>query len=226
MSLRRRILKSKRLEAAIATTFAAYLRFAFATTRWRYDGVDALEADLNTERSVIVACWHQRIMYSAAAWRVTQRPLAGLHSQSHAGRLAGAIQHRLGLHSIAMHDKKSNRATSLAVARMMKNGTSLGLAADGPLGPARQLNPAVIEWARLTGKPIWLQAFAVRRGWFWKTWDKTLFPLPFTRGAIAYVRAKTVVPRKLAPGDMERLTCDLAAELDALTLTADRMVTS
>ena len=51
MSLRRRILKSKRLEAAIAATFAAYLRFAFATTRWRYDGVHALTADLISEDS-------------------------------------------------------------------------------------------------------------------------------------------------------------------------------
>ena len=221
MSFLRRLAKSKRLEAAVASAFAAYLRFAYATTRWQFDGLEELRADLDAHDSVIVACWHQRIMYSAAAWTPTDRPLAGLHSQSRAGRLAGAIQHRLGLISIPMHDKKSNRATSLAVARQMKQGTSLGLAADGPLGPARHLNPALLEWARLTGKPIWYQAFATRRAWTWSSWDACMFPMPFTRGAIVYRKCTIDVPRKIE--DPDDLVTKIGAGLNDATAKADRI---
>lgn len=221
MSFFRRLAKSKRLEAAVASAFAAYLRFAFATTRWQTHGMDDLRADLDAHDSVIVACWHQRIMYSAAAWRPTQRPLAGLHSQSRAGRLAGAIQHRLGLISIPMHDRKSNRAASLAVARQMKQGTSLGLAADGPLGPARQINPAVLEWARLTGKPIWYQAFATRRAWIWSSWDACMFPMPFTKGAIVYRKCPVEVPRKIE--NPSALAARIGAGLDDTTAIADKL---
>lgn len=221
MSILRRIGKSKRLEAVVASAFAAYLRFAYATTRWQTVGMDELRADLDTHDAVIVACWHQRIMYSAAAWSPTGKPLAGLHSQSRAGRLAGAIQHRLGLISIPMHDKKSNRATSLAVARMMKGGTSLGLAADGPLGPARQLNPALLEWARLTGKPIWYQAYATRRAWVWSSWDACHFPWPFTRGAIVYEKCQIPVPRRIE--DASALAAEIGAGLDKTTQAADRL---
>ena len=222
MKLGQRIAKSKRLESVVAWMFATYLRFCFATTRWRYLGTEALNKDLGQHGAVIVICWHQKIMFSAPAWAVTQNPLAGLHSQSRAGRLAGAIQHRLGLTSVAMHDKKSNRATSLAVARLMKTGTSLGLAADGPTGPARLLNPAVLEWARLSGKPIWFQTFAVRRHSTWSSWDALHFPWPFTRGVIAYAKCPTDVPRKFDGETGAALALEIAAGLTAHTDTADR----
>lgn len=223
MSLIRRILKSEMLEAVVASGFAAYLRAAFATTRWQYSGVAALTDDLERHGAVIVVCWHQRIMFSAPAWKVTGRALAGIHSRSRAGRLAGAIQARLGLQSVPMHDNKSNRAMSLATARLMKSGVSLGLAADGPLGPARVLNPAVLEWARLTGAPVWCQAFSVRRAWTWSSWDACLFPWPVNRGAIVYQPWDGTVPRRLDDAERQRLAAGLAAALDAVTARADAL---
>ena len=160
-------------------------------------------------------------MYSALAWRETGTDIAGLHSTSRAGRLAGRIQAKLGMIPIAMHDKRSNRSTSMEAARLIKGGTSLGLAADGPIGPARELNPATLEWARLTGKPIWLHTFSVRRAWLWKTWDRTVFPIPFSSGAFAYKRCSIEVPRRIDDEQKKALASEIAAELNALTKQVD-----
>ena len=91
-----------------------------------------------------------------------------------------------GNEALAMRDRKSNTATSLQVARKMRDGTSLAFAVDGPEGPAHKAKSVPIDWARLTGCPIWLYGYSVERYWTANTWDKIVVPKPGGRGCMIY----------------------------------------
>lgn len=125
---------------------------------------------------------------------------------------------------VKMHDEASNLSGSRKIAKLMKDGVSLGITADGPEGPNRVFNGAGLEWARLTGKPIYLFAFSTRGHWLWNSWDKLMFPRPFTRGVMIYERWDKSVPRKPKGDEMETLRKALEQDLDALTAQADAVV--
>jgi lysophospholipid acyltransferase (LPLAT)-like uncharacterized protein len=123
-----------------------------------------------------------------------------------------------------MHDQKSNRAASRAILRRFGQGISLGLTADGPLGPARQMKPAPAEWARATGRPVFFYAFSVARHRRLSTWDAMMIPLPFTKGAFVYRRWDGTVARRADAAQLDQSQRELKRALDAAQGDADAIV--
>jgi lysophospholipid acyltransferase (LPLAT)-like uncharacterized protein len=123
-----------------------------------------------------------------------------------------------------MSRKTSNRAASRIVLKRVKEGVSIGMTGDGPLGPALELKDAPIDWARATGLPVFAYAFATTRGRRLKTWDQMLLPNPFGRGAYVFRRYAGVVPRDLAQDQRDRLRTELEEWLSQTTHYADALV--
>mgnify|MGYP001037746224 CR=1 FL=1 len=129
----------------------------------------------------------------------------------------GAIQTRLGLSPIEISRRQSNVAQALTVLRRLRrDGVSIGIAADGPKGPARQLAPAPLEWARAANAPVWAMATACT-GFRLTSWDRLLFPRPF-------MRASVVLKRWQGDPAAPDATALLTAHLDAVTARADALV--
>ena len=101
---------------------------------------------------------------------------------------------------------------------------SVGIAVDGPKGPARAAKAFPIQWARISGKPIFLFAAASSRAWFWPTWDKQMLPLPGSKIALAWTRWDQEIPAKPTEAQMAELTAQLSRDLDALTAEVDARV--
>lgn len=202
---------------------AWYLRLCLSTTRWQATGLEELEAALKNG-PVILVLWHQRIMLSGQQWPKKWCRMKPIHDRAPAGRLAGATMAQFGLEPIAMSSKKSNFALSRLVIREMAAGVSIGLAADGPEGPVRQCKPAVIGWARATGHPVFLYAWATRRALRLNSWDRLLLPLPFDRGQYSFRKWETPVPGKLNQQTYDDLCTDLGENLDAVARDVDQLV--
>lgn len=214
VSLRKKIANSKTLNRAVIGTFAGYLRMAHATTHWDVTGKDELDAALAQHGSVILVLWHQRIAYSPFMFPSKERPILSITSNARAGRLAGQIQAAFGFQTVAFSSKRANLSASRQVIKLIRDGASIGVAADGPRGPARELKTVPLEWARATGKPIVLVTFSVKRFWTWGTWDALMFPWPFNRGRMAYQRWDQEVPRRFTPPELEALRDQLERDLD------------
>ncbi len=219
-----RLRNSPKLTGMLAAFIAAYVRMSFRTTKWERIGFEGLHQTLAGGEPVIIICWHQRLVYAPVSWDHSKGKAATLRSASHAGRVSGQVQERLGMIPVPMADDGSNVAGSLKIAKLMKSGVTLGITADGPEGPNRIFNGAALEWARMTGKPVYLFAFATKGYWKLKSWDQMHVPRPFTRGAMIYEKWETRVPRRPKEGEMEALRKKLQSDLNDLTSRVDEIV--
>jgi hypothetical protein len=111
-------------------------------------------------------------------------------------------------------------AASLArqMARLGREGSSLVVSPDGPVGPYRRAKPGALIVARESGLPLQPWAVAARpairlRG----RWDRHVVPLPFAR-----LRVEEAEPIRVAPREPLRpLLARLQDALDAVTARAE-----
>jgi lysophospholipid acyltransferase (LPLAT)-like uncharacterized protein len=112
----------------------------------------------------------------------------------------------------------------MELARSVRQGLSIAFAVDGPVGPAHHAQPMAVDWARMTGRPVWLFTYSVERYRRLPSWDRMVLPRGGGRGVILYRRWDAEVPRRMDEAGRERLRAKLGADLDALTLEADRLM--
>lgn len=201
-----------------------YVRACFRRIEWDYIGREELAAHTAGGGAAVMATWHERLLLAPCAWDQGWGEICSLTSAARPGRIVAGMLERFGWRNVGMHDVKLNRTASLQVARLMKSGISVGIACDGPTGPALRMKTIPIDWARISGNPIWLWTYAVTPCRRLKSWDRTLVPLPRGRGVMIYRRWDVEVPRKLTEAETEALRVRLEADLAALTAEAERAV--
>ncbi|MDE4276724.1 DUF374 domain-containing protein [Phaeobacter gallaeciensis] len=222
MSLRKRIADSPRFNRTIEGLFAAYVRFAYRTSRWQRSGFEEMDACVKRGEPVIFVLWHQRLIMAPYLFDTSLGRICALTSAARAGRLAGQILVRLGFETIPMSSHKRHVALSREVLRRTKEGCSIGIAADGPRGPARISSGVPITWARMTGCRVFTVAFAEKKVLKLPTWDKQMLPLPFSRGVLICQEWQETVPKKPADDEAEALRQSLEKALDQITDKADQ----
>ena len=222
MSLRRRIEKSERLAAVLAGIAGRYLAYCDRSTDWTIEGLDQLKTDLNTG-PVLLVMWHSRSVLAALHWPVAAGPLSSLYDSSPIGRISGALQRRVGLQPMEMSRKRSNVNASRAILKRVRDGVSIGMTGDGPVGPALLLKDAPLEWARVTQMPLYAYAFSTTKGRRLESWDKMLVPRPRGKGAMVFARYDGDIPRKPDAAETEAVRQSLAAFLSHTTGRADEL---
>ncbi len=221
MSLRKRIEKSETLATTLAGIAGRYLAFCNKTTRWQYEGMDELKTAL-ADGPVLVVTWHSRSIMGAMHWPKDVASLSTLNDKSPIGRVGAAVQKRAGLRPIEMSRKTSNIAASRIILKRVKEGVSIAMAGDGPLGPARELKEATLEWARITRMPVFCYAFSTTKGRRIDSWDQMLVPKTFGKGYCIFRRFNEEVPRKLDAETREKLRENMKQWIDDTTADADR----
>jgi hypothetical protein len=105
------------------------------------------------------------------------------------------------------------------MARLGREGASVVVSPDGPLGPYRRAKPGALIVARESGIPLQPWAVAIRPALrLHRRWDRHIVPLPFSRLRVVQAEPITVHPReRLRP-----LLARLQASLDGATAEADR----
>jgi lysophospholipid acyltransferase (LPLAT)-like uncharacterized protein len=222
VSLRKRIADSPRFNRTIEGLFAAYVRFAYRTSRWQRSGFEEMDACVKRGEPVIFVLWHQRLIMAPYLFDTSLGRICALTSAARAGRLAGQILVRLGFETIPMSSHKRHVALSREVLRRTKEGCSIGIAADGPRGPARISSGVPITWARMTGCRVFTVAFAEKKVLKLPTWDKQMLPLPFSRGVLTCQEWQETVPKKPTDDEAEALRQSLEKALDQITDKADQ----
>ncbi|OSQ45264.1 lysophospholipid acyltransferase family protein [Marivita geojedonensis] len=223
MSLRRRIETSKTVAAGLGALGWGYLAFCDRNTDWQVEGLTDLQ-DALSEGPILLVMWHSRSVMGAIHWPVADGPLSSLYNRSPVGRISGAVQRRAGLQAVEMSRTRSNRSASREVLRRFRDGVSIGMTGDGPLGPAHEVLDAPLDWARTLGAPVFCYAFSTTRGRQLNTWDKMLVPLPFGRGAKVFARFDGTLPRRATGAELEATREALRCFMDTTTARADALV--
>jgi lysophospholipid acyltransferase (LPLAT)-like uncharacterized protein len=222
VSLRKKIADSQMYSRIVTGLFSGYIRFAHATSHWRREGFDAMNEALRSGEPTIVVVWHQRLMMAPYMFDNSLGPICSLTSAARAGSMVGKLLSRFGWENISMSSHKRHVALSREVLRRINQGVSVGIAADGPRGPARVTSTVPLIWARSSGKRVFAISFSANRVIEFPTWDRMWLPTPFSRGVFLCQEWTGTVPRQASDQEFEALRLGLEATLDAVTDASDR----
>ncbi len=189
------------------------------TLRWEVFGWPNWEAAHNTGKGMIYTFWHRGIF--AGTWFFRKRGIVVMTSRNFDGEYIARI---IKLHGYGVARGSSSRGASRALAEMIRchrQGLDTGFAIDGPRGPRFVAKPGCVLLAKATGASILCFHFATRpRFTFRKSWDKTEFPLPFSRAAVFFA-PPIAVPREATESQMESKLKEVQAALDQVRARAE-----
>ena len=181
------------LQSLLAWLFAGWLRLCLATTRWRYENREMVEAIWDGGGGVIVCFWHSRLTLAPACWALdrAQEPRVVV-SLSRDGEFLARAMEKIGFPAIrgssakkgAPDKAKGGTSAFRDSLRWIHGGGALALTPDGPRGPAETMAEGAVMLARVSGAPVLLMGLASRPAATLGTWDKAQLPLPFARGVV------------------------------------------
>lgn len=201
----------------LTAVLRAYIRLLLATIRMDRHIDPETEAILAGGGPFLAVFWHNRLGLIASAWEVG-RPLAMVHSSHGDGRMLGDALSDFITVPIEGSTRRNPMNAMRGILRALKDGYPVAITPDGPRGPRMRCQPGVVEAARRTGLPVLPVACSSRPRIQVGSWDRFLFPLPFTRGV-----TKIGAPIRIAEADdREGARLRVEAVLTAVTDAADR----
>ena len=204
------------LARLVGTTMALYLRLVAATARTSGPPVFQGQA--------VFAIWHESNLVAAtAAFRLrTEKRVISFSTRGFRGIVMNTMLESMGSGVVALPEE-SNRAEAAKLAKEMarigREGSSLVVSCDGPLGPYRVAKPGVLIVGRESGVPIQPWAVAIRPALrLTGRWDKHLVPLPFCRMRVDEGAQIRIAPREA----LKPRLAELQAALHGVQTLADR----
>lgn len=185
-----------RLTAAILALIGATLRFEVIA--------EAGAVPATPPAKGIFCFWHRCTL--AAAWYFRPFRCSILISQSFDGELIARTLELLGYNSVRGSSSRGGAAGLMALRDVLATGMPVVFTADGPRGPIYQTKPGPVKLAAMTGDEIGTFYLLPERAWVFRSWDRFMVPLPFSRVVVSWARAVA------AP----------AVDADAVTLEAKR----
>lgn len=159
------------------------LKLVLAPLAWRFliatVKLDELPGSfLAPGNPLIFCCLHRDILPSIMHVKPA-RPALLVSPSSDGDILIRTLGHRNYRFVRGGTGEDGNRAF-LGLVRMLEEGTSVGIAVDGPKGPYGTIQDGVLQLARLTGATILPMVAQAERARVLSTWDRTVIPYPFT----------------------------------------------
>lgn len=188
------------MQPLLARSFAFALARLSASLRWQYEGGDNLRAALASGRPLIVCIWHRNLLMLPPIWfhadfggRLTQ-PLGFLISRSRDGGLASALADHYAVQVIRGSTAKAGRDKGGldALSRIFDHlqlGGFLGITPDGPRGPVYSVPESLLLIAQKSGALLIPLAWGSRHFHAFRSWDRMVLPLPFSRAIAIWGRA-------------------------------------
>jgi lysophospholipid acyltransferase (LPLAT)-like uncharacterized protein len=190
------LFRSPQVQGVLAVILSTYLDIALRTTRWRFENRAGVDAAVASSTGIVACFWHGRIPLGPACREVLQKkPRKVLISLSPDGEFIARAMERMSFPAIRgssarsteAKDDKGGAGALREALRFIRSGGAVAITPDGPRGPAQVMAPGAVTLAKLTGAPVFLFGLCARPALRLKSWDKTLFPLPFGRGAVVFV---------------------------------------
>lgn len=189
---------------------ALLLRLWGASLRRQERGLQRLDTQLANSERTLLLCWHGDYLTLLALLHPYR--VCVLTNRSWRGRTLSALCQRLGLVTLEL-PAEPGRQFPLALRRRLAKQPMWATAADGPLGPARQLKPQLLTLAAHFGFTLLPLSVASRPNWrLQRRWDKMELPLPFSRVALV-VGEPLQLPPHLPGAVLDRFSHELQQRL-------------
>jgi lysophospholipid acyltransferase (LPLAT)-like uncharacterized protein len=196
------------------------LRALGASWRVRWVGREHTTALRSKGQNWIYAFWHGGLL--ALVYTHRRQGIKVLVSTHRDGELVARVITKLGFTAVRGSTTRGGGRALFTLAGL-KEGAPLGVAPDGPRGPARRVHPGVVYLAQRAGLPIVPLTSASAPCWKARSWDRFTVPLPMSRCAVGYGEPMWIPPDAKGPA-MEELRAELESRLNALQRELDWLV--
>jgi lysophospholipid acyltransferase (LPLAT)-like uncharacterized protein len=186
----------------------------FKTCRLEETGTEFLDR-CEKKGPYIAVFWHYGIYYTIHSSK--GRSWAAMVSASKDGEYVARLLERMGYETVRGSrgkDKEGVKALREMTASLQK-GRRAAIVADGSQGPPRVLQPGALILASRTGVPILPLAWAADRYYTFRSWDRSIVPLPFATIRMCYGEPLTV-PQRLRGEEFEAQRLGLENQLNDL----------
>jgi len=173
-----------------------------------------------SDEPCIYALWHGRILLPIL--RMSNCGIIVLVSEHRDGEIVTTTLESAGFDTVR---GSSTRGGVRALARLVKLArvrNRFAFTADGPKGPNWTFSPGAVFLAAKSGLPVIPITGSAKRGAYFKSWDKFLLPMPFTR-AVVKIGEPYYVTGETDPDNIEYHRNELEKILIELTLEADKL---
>ncbi len=161
----------------------------------------------------IVTFWHYGVFCAAVA--SSDVPQIAMASASADGDFIARILNSRGIETVRGSRNRGGLGALKGLIKGIKRGLSPVLVADGSQGPARVAQAGGILLASRTGTPILPVAWSLKKYKVFRSWDRTVMPLPFSP-MIEMVGVPLHVPPKLDADGLDQYRQKLEDQLNSL----------
>ena len=200
---------------------ALLIKLIGKTTSWELIDYDRIEQNKNSDKPVIFAFWHGRLLMFPFL-SVGKNPHV-LISQHRDGELITRIIRYFDVFAIRGSTTKGGKEGFKKIIKLLKNGSDVVIAPDGPKGPPYNVQPGIIRLASITGCSILPIAYSTSLYKKLGSWDEFMLPIPFGKGA--FITGELIsVPNKATKEVYEQKRIELENTLNKITGFVDSKV--
>jgi len=164
------------------------------------------------EKPFIAAVWHYSVFLAINGMKGAD--WVAMVSGSKDAELISRLLNIVGFTTVrGSRGKGGLKAIKEMVSLMTAKNYNAAIIADGSQGPPRKVQAGVILLASRTGSPILPTAWGLQRYKAFRSWDRTVIPMPFSRIAICYGEPLEV-PGKLKAAQLEEYRLELEKRLN------------
>ena len=221
MKLSKKIIRSDFVKKLVCKLVYIYIKFVLLTSKVKTIFYD-FEFDEYAYRQSIYATWHGRVMMMPLV-NPTKLKSCAIVSDHNDGRLIGGMIAHAGIEIIYGSSNKNRLSSIKEILKGIKKGFNFLITPDGPRGPAREVNGAIINIAGSTSLPIIPSSCSVKSKKIFNSWDNFMLPLPFNE--IILIFAKPIhIPENLDKESQNKYSKILQDSLNQITDIADKRV--
>jgi len=173
----------------------------------------------NDGERVIITFWHSRLLM--VPYLIRKRRVAIMISRHRDGELISRAARFFPVDFVRGSTTRGGTQALRGLVRALKRGSHVAITPDGPRGPRNLAQTGAILLAATTGRPIVPVTYGASKKKVFNSWDRFLFPYPFSRVVFVCGEPIWVESREDEAGIEERRKT-LETRLNQITAEADR----
>lgn len=217
---RQRLSRGHKTRKVASFLLAMYIRLVYWTCRKQIVIHEKTLPYAYGKDNAIFSLWHGRLMMIAPL-KPCGKGMFVLISHHNDGELIAQAVERFGIHTIRGSSSKGGMSAGRDVIRMARKGENITITPDGPRGPARKVQPGIIQLASITGKVIIPTTYSISHCRILQSWDSMMIPYPFSR-LMFRVGEPIQVPERLEEKTMDYFCQLLENRMNTETDAADK----
>ncbi len=211
------------LRLSVFLLFSCYYWLILCTLRIDEQGGEIPRKLRAKNINFVVSTWHGRLLcIGLVARRRLGGSLVAFNSPHLDGKMLAWLHGWIRVKTIYGAPNKNPERGMMNLLKYTRNKPSdLLMTPDGPRGPRQRVKRGVIAFSKLSGSPIIPVGFAPKKGWMLKSWDRFIFPMPFSK-LITIWGEPVVIAKDADKQTQEALKEQLEQTMNLLMLEADK----